>query len=305
MPFLPPNVTYIPPTVPMTIPVGIYCRVSTNSAEQLKSLVAQVSGLTRLANTYSKFRIVEIYIDICSSKTGMVRPEFNRMIEDCKNGKINVVLTKNISRFGRDTIEVLNAVNLMRELNIRLIIQQEAIDTEYNSYNIVISCYSAFAQADNESRSANIRWGLQQKAADGSSKLYNRKCYGFGHDENGRLNVIEEEAKIVRKIFNWYLEGMSIVGIVKELEKLKIKSPTGKDRWCKRSIDTMLSNTKYVGDAKISITGLEVAYLGEDNNPAIISRFKFDAVQLEKVKRCNVEIVNGVTLRKKIKYSSK
>lgn len=121
--------------------------------------------------------------------------------------------------------------------------------------DLMISIIESIAQAENESRSDNIRWGIKQKAASGASKLYDRKCYGYKHDENGRLVIDENTSKNVRLIFDLYLDGQSIIGIVKELEKLRILSPTGKEKWCKRTIDVMLSNEKYTGDVRLLKSG--------------------------------------------------
>ncbi len=111
----------------------------------------------------------------------------------------------------------------------------------------MISIISSIAQAENESRSKNIKWGLQKRAAQGTSKLYNRKCYGYTYNSMGELIIKENEAKAVRKIFDWYSSGKSILGIVNELEQRNIKSSTGKNKWPKRSIDAMLNNEKYIG----------------------------------------------------------
>ena len=141
----------------------------------------------------------------------------------------------------------------------------------------------SIAQAENESRSENIKWGIKQRAAAGTSKLYDRKCYGYKHDEDGHLVIDEETARNVKLIYDMYLNGQSVVGIIKELENRKILSPTGKEKWCKRTIDVMLSNEKYTGDVELLKSGKsEVHYLASGNNPAIISKKTFEAVQMEK-----------------------
>ena len=226
------TIHFIPPLPPKREKrVGIYCRVSTNSAEQLKSLAAQVSALTRLTAANPKWLIVDVYIDIASSKTGSSRKEFTRMLQDCKSRDIEIILTKSISRFGRDTVEVLDALNQLRILGVRVIFEQEVLDTADTDNDLMISIIESIAQAENESRSDNIKWGIRQRAAQGISKLYDRKCYGYDHEEDGKLIINEEQATVVRKIFNWYLGGLSINGIIKELEAQTIKSPTGKDKW--------------------------------------------------------------------------
>ena len=286
--------------------VGIYCRVSTNSTEQLKSLTAQVSALTRLTAVNPKWLLVDVYIDIASSKTGSSRKEFSRMLQDCKSRDIEIILTKSISRFGRDTVEILDALNQLRILGVRVIFEQEVLDTADTDNDLMISIIESIAQAENESRSDNIKWGIKQRAAQGTSKLYNRKCYGYVNASDGSLIIEESEAKNVRMIFNMYLQGKSVIGIVSELERLGIKSPTGKGKWCKRTIDVMLSNEKYTGNVRLLDDGKHDAhYLVEDNNPAIISKETFQAVQIEKQHRSNVTKVEDDNQRKSKKYSSK
>jgi DNA invertase Pin-like site-specific DNA recombinase len=286
--------------------VGIYCRVSTNSTEQLKSLTAQVSALTRLTAANPKWLLVDVYIDIASSKTGSSRKEFSRMLQECKSHDIEIVLTKSISRFGRDTVEILDALNQLRLLGVRVIFEQEQLDTADTDNDLMISIIESIAQAENESRSDNIKWGIKQRAAQGTSKLYNRKCYGYTNADDGSLIIEESEAKNVRLIFNLYLRGKSIIGIVSELDRLGIKSPTGKATWPKRTIDVMLSNEKYMGNVRLLDNGKHSAtYLSEDNNPAIIPKETFQAVQLEKQHRSNVIKGEDGSQRKSTKYSSK
>lgn len=302
-----PVVHYIPPKLPLRKKrVGIYCRVSTNGMEQLQSLTAQISYLTRIVSTVPQWLLVDAYIDIASSKTGSSRKEFNRLLEDCKSKEIDIVITKNISRFGRDTVEVLDAFNQLKVLGIRVIFEQEDLDTNNTDADLMVSIIESIAQAENESRSKNIRMGIKYRAASGASKLYDRKCYGYKHDEEGKLIIDEKTSKNVKLIFELYLGGQSVLGIVKELEKKKILSPTGKEKWCKRTIDVMLSNEKYTGDVKLMKSGnSDVQYLSEDNNPAIISKEVFEAVQVEKRRRSNVVTDDVGTHRSSKRYSSK
>lgn len=301
------KVHYIPPLPPKREKkVGIYCRVSTNSKEQLKSLSAQVSGLTRIIASMPQWLLVDVYMDIASGKSQSSRPEFVRMVEECKGHKLEIILTKNVSRFGRDTVEVLSSLREIKNEGVRVIFEQESLDTAITDSNLMISIIEAIAQSENESRSENIKWEIKQRVAQGTSKLYNRKCYGYVHNKEGNLIIRDDEAKNVRKIFEMYLHGKSIIGIVTELERLAVKSPTGKDKWSKRTIDMMLSNEKYMGSVRLLDNGKhEAFYLCEDNNPAIISKEKFKVVQIEKTKRSNiVKGENGVQ-RKSKKYSSK
>lgn len=286
--------------------IGIYCRVSTNSSEQLQSLAAQVSHLTKITAATPQWLLVDVYMDISTSKTGSSRKEFNRMLDDCTSHKLDIIFTKSISRFGRDTVETIEALSKLKNAGVRVIFEQEELDTANTDSDLMISIIESFAQAENESRSENIKWGIKQGAASGTSKLYDRKCYGYKHDEEGKLIIDEETAENVRLIYNQYLQGKSVIGIIRELEKRKIASPTGKEKWCKRTIDVMLSNEKYTGDVRLLKTSKsEVQYLATDNNPAIISKETFEAVQLERVRRSNVVVGVDGKLRKDKKYSSK
>ena len=285
--------------------VVIYARVSSNSMEQLESLKAQISGLVGFVSGHNNWKLVDIHIDIASSKRGSVRPAFHKMIEECKAGLTDIVVVKNISRLGRDTVEVLDAINTLREADVRIIFRQEELDTLTVGSSLLISTIEACTQAENESRSDNIRWGIKKRASNCSLEFYRRKCYGYDKDDNGDLVINEEQAEIVKLIFDLYLGGKSILGIVKELKDRSIKSPTGKDNWPKRSIEEMLSNEKYIGVSVVSVGGEEgQIYKLNNSHPAIISKEMFDAVQEEKMKRSNVVVDESGTHRSNTKYSS-
>ena len=303
-----PKVHYIPANPPKREKrVGIYCRVSTNSTEQLQSLVAQVSHLTRVTATVPQWLLADVYMDIATSKTGSSRKEFNRMLDDCKSHKLEIVITKDVSRFGRDTVEVLDAFNKLKALDVRVIFEGNSLDTANTSSDLMVAVMESIAQAENESRSENIRWGIKQRAAEGTSKLYDRKCYGYKHNEDGHLVIDEEKAKNVKLIYDLYLSGQSVVGIIKELAKRRIFSPKGKENWNKRSIEWILSNEKYTGNVELlKSSKSEVHYLASGSHPAIISKEVFEAVQMEKGRRSNVvKDENGTVKRKDYKYSSK
>lgn len=262
--------------------------------------------MTKLTATIPQWLLSDVYMDIATSKTGSSRKEFNRMLEDCKSHKLEIVITKDVSRFGRDTVEVLDAFNQLKALGVRVIFEGNSLDTANTDSDLMVAVMESIAQAENESRSENIKWGIKQRAASGTSKLYDRKCYGYKHDQDGHLVIDEEIAKNVKLIFDLYLRGQSVIGIIKELEKRKILSPTGKVKWCNRTIDVMLSNEKYTGDVELLKSGKsEVHYLASGNNPAIISKEVFEAVQIEKKRRSNVVRDENGSQRKSKKYSSK
>lgn len=246
-------------------------------------------------------------IEVASAKTGSIISEFNRMIKECERASIYIVLTKSLSRFGRDARESLEAVSRIRVVRTRIIFEKDKIDTETVKDELLISIIEACDQAENDWRSENIRLGLKYRAEDGTSGLYNRACYGYKKDKNGMLIIDEEEASVVRRIYDWYLEGYSIGGIIDKLEEKKIKTSTDKERWSKRAIESMLIREKYTGDVAIADSGgTENRYLNKNHHEGIISKEQFEAVQLEMELRSNVEIgEDGKSRRKSKKYSSK
>mgnify|MGYP000849811795 CR=1 FL=1 len=190
------KVHYIPPKMPIReSKVGIYCRVSTNGKEQLESLSAQVSALTRLVASTSRWLLADVYMDVASAKENSQRKEFDRMLEDAKAHKIQIVITKSISRFGRDTVDTLEALKILRESDVRIIFEQEQLDSAETDSALMISIIESFAQAENESRSENIKWGLKQRAAQGTSRLYDVGVMDMimTRMENSLLTVLKQK----------------------------------------------------------------------------------------------------------------
>ena len=286
--------------------VGIYCRVSTAEKEQLYSLTEQISALTRAVANVSQWRLADVFIDIASAKGDIPRREFERLMKECEVHNISVVLTKSISRFGRDTVETLTAINKLKAVGVRIIFEHENLDTDEVDSDLMISVMESLAQAENESRSENIRMGLAMRAANGTSGLYKRKLYGYTKNINGELVIDEEQAKNVRDIFRWYLDGASVLGIIKKLYDVGILSPTGKEKWNKRTIETMLSNEKYTGTVTLLDSATqEYMYQMKECIPPIITESEFRAVQEEKKKRSNIVTDDEGTHRSSKKYSSK
>ena len=232
---------------------------------------------------------------------------------------MDVVLAKSGSRFGRDAREAFSALQELLDLGVLLLFSAQHFNPDYANNILYQQINIAMAEEENRTRSRNIAWGIREQAKNGSSALYSRKCYGY-KTEDGALVIVPEEAEVVRLIFSLYLEGKSVLGILSELEKREIPSPTGNARWCKRSIDTMLSNEKYVGDVIVLKTyssgypdNKRIAsdssedhqmYMAENAHEAIISREQFAAVQAEKSRRSNVVRDEAGTHRSSKKYSS-
>lgn len=288
---------------------AVYCRVSSEKASQLNSLTAQISALTRMVYYIPSCRLKDIYVDIASGKNATGRKEYQRMLQDCRSGEIDVIYVKSVSKFGRDTVDALSAFNAIRPLGVRIIFQEEGIDSDNLEASLMLSITTSLAQAENESRSDNINMEIQFGAMSGTSKLYSKKCFGYDHDKDGNLVIKELEASSVRLIFESYLGGYSILGLRKLLLEKGINSPTNKILWCKQSIEMILNNNKYTGGS--TILDPEKTQSGRDgycvygHHPAIISREMFEAVQIEKVSRSNVIQTETGKTRKSTKYNSK
>jgi len=299
--------------------VGIYCRVSSVRIDQLRSLSAQASHLTKTVLNSARWRLIDIYLDFHSGLDDN-RPELQRLINDCKDGIIDTILTKSVSRFGRNTAETISLLRELKAIGVRIIFENEEIDTSKYESEFLITLIEAFAQEENYNRSENILWGLEKGMKDGTSQLYNRKCFGYRKNKNGGLEICPEKAEIVQLIFDLYLQGSSILSIIKELENKEILTPSGKKKWCNQSVVKILTNEKYMGNVLLKKTytdgfpnrkrkknsGEKHRYLAEQVHPEIISKEMFDAVQEERQRRSNVEIdENGVQKRASKRYCSK
>lgn len=159
------------------------------------------------------------------------------MLHEVEAHHISVILTKSISRFGRDTVDTREALRRLKAAGVRVIFDEEGLDTDEVDDELLISVVESFAQAENESRSMNIRMGLRNHALNGSSGNYRKRLYGYVKDEGGNLVIEPTQAQVVRDIYRWYIDGASILEIQKKLAEHSIPSPTGKEQWSKRTID--------------------------------------------------------------------
>lgn len=299
--------------------VGIYCRVSSSSSAQLHSLADQASGLAQFVYRQPLMVTADIFLDVASGTDVVNRPEFQRMLQAAHNGKIDYVITKAVSRFGRSTEDVLVATRALKGCNVEVYFDDQEFGSFSPESEQLIALYCSVAEGETKSHSDDVRWGLKRHAKSGTSKLYNKPCYGYRQNDAGDLEIFEEEAVIVRRVFAMYLSGMSIVKIKAALENDNITSPTGKGQWSKHTLEFMLTNTKYYGTAVIFKThtpeykakrkvndGEVDRYAAEGNNEPIITEETFNQVQEERSRRSNVEVGDdGIKRRKSTKYSAK
>ena len=301
--------------------VGIYARVSTSKKSQLHSMSEQVSGLTRWIHSRAEWDLVDIYLDFDSASGMQMRSQFERMIDDAVNHRIDIIVTKSIQRFGRNTVQNLEAMRTMIRAGVVIYFQIEDLYSDQPDADYFVSLFSCVAEEDNRSRREDIVWGQKSRIADGTSEMYSRPCYGYLKNENGVLTVEQKKAKVVKDIYESYLSGKSISGLSKMLEEEQIPSPTGSKKWPARTIDKLLSNEKYTGDVllyKTVTVNYPYSYRVDNRDGKYCERFcvtnsvepiidkeTFQRVQEEKKRRCPFEESSEGKQRKRTKYSSK
>ncbi|MDD4803120.1 MAG: recombinase family protein [Syntrophomonas sp.] len=273
-----------------------YARVSTDSDEQLTSYEAQVDYYTKYIKERADWEFVGIYTDEGISATNTKKRDgFKQMVADALDGKIDLIITKSVSRFARNTVDSLVTVRQLKEKGIEVYFEKENIYTLDSKGELLITIMSSLAQEESRSISENVTWGQRKRMADGKISLPYRHFLGYEKGEDGLPKIVESEAKIVRMIFRLFMEGKTPSAIAKCLVSQGIPSPAGKTTWQVGTINSILSNEKYKGDALLqkSFTvdfltkttkvneGEVPQYYVQNSYPAIIPPDEFDAVQAE------------------------
>ena len=301
--------------------VAAYARVSTEKEEQEDSFERQVEHYTALINGKSDWQLVEVYADPGISGTrAEKRPNFMRMIADCRAGKIQKVMVKSISRFARNTVDALNYIRELKDLGISVFFESENIDTLTPGGEVLLTILAAMAEQESRTMSTNIKWSYQKKWQNGEVTLNTGLMLGYiksGKDEEGRdtYAINEAEAAIVRRIYREFLDGYSITRIARGLEADGIPTKLGKKKWRVSVITSILTNEKYTGDAilgktykpdvlskhRIKNTGKVPMYYAEGTHPAIIEKeiFEMAKAALERRK------IEGETAVGSSRYTSK
>ena len=300
--------------------VAAYCRVSTKQEEQLNSYENQVQHYTERINSENGWTLEGIYADKGISGTSVKnRDEFNRMIRRCKQGKIDMIITKSIARFARNTVDCLKYVRLLNDLGVDVYFEEQGIHSNQPGAEFYITIYGSIAQSESENISANIKWGKAQSAKEGKVIFQYKNFLGYRKGEDGQPEIVPEEAETIRLIYDRFLAGDSLKGIAELLKKKGIKSPTGKAQWQFSTIQSILSNEKYKGDAIINKTyitdciskkvrinnGERPKYYVENSHPAIIDSATFGRVQEELARRSGKRKVRQKAKTEQGKYSSK
>ena len=308
-----PNVTVIPPTVePVSFSslnparkkrLAGYARVSSDSEEQENSFEAQVDYYTKLILANPEWELVKIYTDEGISATNTKKRDgFNEMIADALDGKIDLIITKSVSRFARNTVDSLLAVRQLKEKGVEIYFQKENIYTLDAKGELLITIMSSLAQEEARSISENVTWGQRKRMADGKVSMAYKHFLGYEKGPDGTPQVVEEQAKTVRHIYTLFLEGRTTRQICAALTAAGIPTPAGKQQWAVSTVTSILRNEKYTGNAILQ-KGYTVDFLNkvskpnqgevpqyyvENSHPAIISQETYDLAQAELARRASL-----------------
>jgi len=241
---------------PQKLRVGSYCRVSSKNPEQETSYESQVKHYREYIQAHPDWVLVDIYADDGLSGTNASkRDEFQRMIRDCERHKLDLILTKSISRFARNTLDCLKYIRLTKSLGIPIVFEKESINTMDERGELLISIMASIAQQESQSISQNVRLGIQYNFQRGKPKLNYSHFLGYMKGpRDDKLTIVPEGAEIVRRIFRDFLEGMTIPEICNTLQKDGIRAPGGKAKWYPSTVESMLQNEKFQGDLLLQKT---------------------------------------------------
>ena len=300
--------------------VAAYCRVSTEEEEQLSSYEAQCEYYTDKIMSNKEWTMAGIFADegITGTSTKK-RTEFLRMIRLCKQKKIDMILTKSIQRFARNTLDCINYTRILRDLGIGVFFEKENLDSLPPESEFMITMYGALAQSESESISGNIRRGRQMHAKVGTLKVPCHRLYGYKKDADGKFYIIPEQAEVVQEIYERYKDGASLRDLKDWLEGNHIKTVLGTEEWSVSSIKGILTNEKYCGDVLLQKTfctdviskkivknvGQMTQYYMPDHHEGIVSREQYNAVKAEMARRSALRSPSKTAVTGRSCYTSK
>lgn len=301
--------------------VAAYCRVSTKQEDQLNSYEVQRRAYTDKINGEHGWTMVGIYADkgITGTSTRK-RDEFNKLMRHCRQGKVDMIITKSVARFARNTVDCLKYTRMLKDLGVDVFFEEQGIHSTQPGAEFYITIYGSIAQSESENISANVKWGKAQSAKEGNVPFHYKNFLGYRKGEDGKPEIDPEQAEIVRRIYERFLAGDSLATIADNLNADGILTPSGEGEWRRGRIASILTNEKYKGDAILNKTyiadclskkvkvnnGERPKYYVENNHPAIIDSGTFGRVQEELARRNGKRKVKQVgTKTEQGKYSSK
>lgn len=295
------------PDTPKVIRLGAYCRVSSNSADQLHSFAAQIRYYKDYERKNPQYKLVDVYADEGLSGTDMKkRDELNRLIRDCKLGKIDRIITKSVSRFARNTQELLVALRSLKEMGVSIYFEEQGIDSDKMNMEMLVTFPGMAAQQESVTISDNMRWSYQKRMESGE---FNCCAPAYGYDlVDGQLVIKEDEATVIRHIFDLYLQGIGKQNIANILNAEGVPRRYGQKKWYHNTVNYVINNERYMGDAllqkkyttdtlpfrKKRNRGEKPQYYVENSNPPIVNRKTYQAAQ-ELQKSRNISHKRGST----------
>ncbi len=301
--------------------VAAYCRVSTDQEEQESSYEAQIGYYTEKINTNAEWQMAGIFADEGITGTqAKKRPEFLKMIRLCRQGKIDMILTKSLSRFARNTVDSLKYIRDLKALGIAIVFEKENINTLETDTEMMLTIMSCFAQAESESISKNVSWGIRQSFKNGNVPMQYARLLGYRKGDDDKPEIVPEEAEIVKEIYRLYLDGMSLNMIVDRLNEKGLTTKGSNSPYRKEVVQRILTNEKYTGDALLQKTyvtdcitkktrknnGELPMYLVKNHHEPIISHADFNRVQEEMARRSAKRVITDkLTKGEQGKYSAK
>lgn len=289
--------------------VAAYCRVSTQQEDQLNSYEVQCRAYTDKINSEAAWDLVGIYADRGITGTSVKkRDEFNRLMRHCRQGKVDMIITKSVARFSRNTVDCLKHTRMLLEHHVDVFFEEQGIHSNQPGAEFYITIYGSIAQSESENISANVKWGKAQSAREGKVPFHYKRFLGYRRGADGLPEIDPEQASVIRRIYERFLAGQSLAAIADDLNADGVPTASGAGKWQRGTVESILRNEKYKGDAILNKTytkdclskkvlpnnGERAKYYVENNHPAIIDKATFGRVQEELARRIGKRKVKQV-----------
>ena len=282
--------------------VAAYCRVSTELEQQQSSYDIQIEYYTRHIMQNPNWIFAGVFADDGRSATNTFRrDDFNQLMNQCMKGKVDMVITKSISRFARNTVDCISWVRKLKEKNVAVYFEKENLNTLDDSTEMILTILSSQAQEESRAISTNVKWGYARKFEKGEST--GQRSYGFRKAPTGEMCIVEEEAAVIRNMARWFLDGDSLERIKHRLEDAGIETTTGKKTWSTGTIYNILTNEKIMGDVllqktftadyltkrRVKNSGQQKQYYVKNHHEAIIPKTVYYKIQEEIARRSSLK----------------
>lgn len=287
------------PKLPLSLrhlKVAAYCRVSSKHDAQLSSLENQAVYYMGLIASNPNWELAGIFADRSTARTMRQRTEFQEMLRLCRDRQIDLILTKSIKRFGRNTLEFLEVCYELKSLGVEVYFELENLYLSNPTSMLLLTIFAGLAQAESEHLSTDIRWGIRRSFEDGSSGFINRPCYGYRKSKDNILTIYEPEAKIVRQIYQWRTYGYSLRKIAELLQEKNVAAPKGGTRWSIETLNKLLHNEKYIGSVILQKTYVPDVLTGkQEPNNGQMTKFYIENTHQRIIPKKMFNVANGMS----------